>query len=112
MTYQVKPIEHYLEAAAGIAAINAKYQRQVTKLAQASRRIDFHVDMADAAADQIDEENPKLAKAFERAEQKHLRQEEKYADVMLELEELLPQREVDNVAKQLVANIDAQLGVK
>lgn len=105
-------LKNYLQAAEGIVAINPKHQRLVTKLAQAHRRIDFHVDMASLAADQIDEDNPKLAKIYEKAERKHLREEEKYTNVMLELEEELPKRELENVAKSLIANIDALLPPK
>lgn len=105
-------LKNYLQAAEGIVAINPKHQRLVTKLAQAHRRIDFHVDMASLAADQIDEDNPKLAKIYEKAERKHLREEEKYTNVMLELEDELPKRELENVAKSLIANIDALLPPK
>ena len=105
-------LSDYLEAADGIIAINPKHQRLVTKLAQAHRRVDFHVDMASLAADQIDEDNPKLSKIYEKAERKHLREEEKYTNRMLELEDELPKRELENVAKSLLANIDALLPPK
>lgn len=102
----------YLAAASAITAINPKHQRLVTKLAEVHRRVDFHVDMASLAADQIDEDNPKLAKIYEKAERKHLREEEKCTNVMLELEDELPKRELENVAKSLLANIDALLPPK
>lgn len=94
-------LSDYLKAAEGITAINPKHQRLVTKLAQAHRRVDFHVDMASLAADQAGNDNPKLAKIYEKAEQKHLREEEKWFDRVSELEAELPKREVANAYKQV-----------
>lgn len=100
-------LSDYLKASEGIIAINPQHQRLVTKLAEAHRRVDFHVDTASFASDQIDHDNPKLAKIYEKAEQKHLREEEKWFDRVYELEAELPKREVENVAKCLIANVNA-----
>ena len=105
-------LSDYLKAAEGIIAINPKHQRLVTKLAQAHRRVDFHVDMASLAADQAGSDNPKLAKIYEKAEQKHLREEEKWFDRVYALEAELPKREVKNVAKCLIANVNELLSPK
>tara|TARA_B100001059_G_scaffold65800_2_gene62192 strand:- start:14203 stop:14739 length:537 start_codon:yes stop_codon:yes gene_type:complete len=101
-------LSDYLKASEGITAINPKHQRLVTKLAQAHRRVDFHVDMASLAADQIDEENPKLSKIYEKAEKQHLREEEKWFDKAQDIQEELPQREIANTVKQLLANVNSQ----
>jgi hypothetical protein len=101
-------LSDYLKAADGIIAINPKHQRLVTKLAQAHRRVDFHVDMESLAADQAGIDNPKLAKIYLKARQKHLREEEKWFDKAQDIQEELPQREIANTVKQLLANVNSQ----
>ena len=101
-------LSDYLKAAEGITAINPKHQRLVTKLAQAHRRVDFHVDMASNAAGLAEQTDGDYWKqGFAKAERKHLRAEEKWFDRVYELEAELPKREVENVAKCLIANLAA-----
>ena len=85
----------YLEAARDIVAVNPKHQTLVNRFAFAHRKVDFHVDAASIAADNQDSAT----------ENRHLRQEEKWFNVALGIEELLPARELANVWKQLQANI-------
>ena len=97
----------YLAAAATITAINPKHQRTVVDWVKAQRRVDFHVDAASFASDQIGDEDPYLAKIYAKAEKQQLRDEEKWHNKALELESYMPRRELENATKQMVAAIEA-----
>ena len=105
----------YLEAARDIVAVNPKHQTLVNRFAFAHRKVDFHVDAASIAADNQDSAT----------ENRHLRQEEKWFNVALGIEELLPARELeitirvtkqgtsaDEVAKYLPSNYRVDAVVK
>jgi len=105
MNRQIPDLQQYLKAAKAVKAINPTHQRAVTKYAEAHRRVDFHVDVASFAADQVD---LKLSKIYQKAERKHLALEEQWFDKALEIESELPKRELTNAARQLIKSIQEQ----
>ena len=93
-------LAEYLQATAGIAAINPTYFKRVQKLVEAHRRVDFHVDTAAFLEDQAEEDKAVAAKR-----RIHLKTEEKWFDKIVELEEELPKRELANAYKQLAQRV-------
>ena len=90
----------YLAAASAITAINPKHQRTVIDWVKAQRRVDFHVDSAEWAADQD-------TAAMNAKQKTHRRHEEKWHDKALELESYMPRRELENATKQMLSATEA-----
>ena len=83
--------EEYLSTVKSIHAINPTHQPMKQRWAKAMRLVDYWVDQGYLAEDSEREKD----------HQKALRMEEKYFNSVLELEEELPIREIENAKKQL-----------
>ena len=88
----------YLEVAASVTAIDPMYTDLVRELVKANRRLDFHIDAADALEDDALEDAAAAAKL--RFHEKHQAGWSLACDLA---ETVLPQRETANAYKQLMA---------
>jgi hypothetical protein len=89
-------LAEYLAAVETVTAIDPFYSDLVRELVKADRRVDFHVDAADALEDDALEDA--AAAARQRIHDKH---QALWSNACERIEAVLPQREVRNAYKQL-----------
>ena len=90
-------LAEYLAVAAAVTAIDPDYTDQVRELITAERRVDFHIDAADALEDAALEDAADAAR--QRIHDKH---QERWSEVSARIEAALPQPEVENAYRQLI----------
>jgi len=96
MTHPI--LAEYLSAAEAVTAIDLTYSDLVRELVKAERRVDFHTDAADALEDDALEDAAAAAK-----QRIHYKHQARWTEACERIEAVLPQREVGNAYKQLMA---------